>query len=169
MRPRELIEARSACREGRIDAERLRGIEDCSILTALELQKEAGIDVFTAGEYRRGNFMADFASSLDGMMPSESIMAPIRRGPNRELANEFRRSDGETVVLGLITTKEPQSESEDVLRRRIDEAAKYVPLENLALSTQCGFASTLLGNLISWDDMRRKLELVAKVARTVWD
>jgi len=68
----------------------------------------------------------------------------------------------------LITTKQPQLEPEDVLRRRIDEAAKYVPLENLALSTQCGFASVLLGNLISWDDMRRKLELVAKVARSVW-
>jgi 5-methyltetrahydropteroyltriglutamate--homocysteine methyltransferase len=75
---------------------------------------------------------------------------------------------GKTVVLGLITTKEPQIESEDLLRRRIDEAAKYVPLENLALSTQCGFASVLLGNLISRDDMRGKLELVAKVARRVW-
>jgi 5-methyltetrahydropteroyltriglutamate--homocysteine methyltransferase len=52
--------------------------------------------------------------------------------------------------------------------RRINEASKYVPLENLALSTQCGFASTLMGNLISWDDMRRKLELVVKVARKVW-
>jgi 5-methyltetrahydropteroyltriglutamate--homocysteine methyltransferase len=73
-----------------------------------------------------------------------------------------------TVVLGLITTKEPGLEPEDLLCRRIDAAAKYVPLENLALSTQCGFASTLLGNLISWDDMRRKLGLVAKVARSVW-
>jgi 5-methyltetrahydropteroyltriglutamate--homocysteine methyltransferase len=75
---------------------------------------------------------------------------------------------GKTVVLGLVTTKKPQLESEDLLRRRIDEATRYVPLENLALSTQCGFASTLLGNLISWDDMRRKLELVARVARKVW-
>ena len=75
---------------------------------------------------------------------------------------------GKTVVLGLITTKDAALESEDLLRRRIDEAAKYVPLENLALSTQCGFASTLLGNLISMDDMGRKLELVARVARRVW-
>jgi 5-methyltetrahydropteroyltriglutamate--homocysteine methyltransferase len=73
-----------------------------------------------------------------------------------------------TVVLGLITTKEARLESEELLSRRIDEASKYLPLDNLALSTQCGFASTLLGNLISWDDMRRKLELVAKVARKVW-
>jgi 5-methyltetrahydropteroyltriglutamate--homocysteine methyltransferase len=75
---------------------------------------------------------------------------------------------GITVVLGLITTKEARLEPEEILCRRIDEASKYVPLENLALSTQCGFASTLLGNLITWDDMRRKLALVAKVARRVW-
>jgi len=68
----------------------------------------------------------------------------------------------------LITTKEPALESEDELLRRIEQAEKYVAVENLALSTQCGFASVLLGNLISWDDMRRKLELVAKVARSVW-
>jgi 5-methyltetrahydropteroyltriglutamate--homocysteine methyltransferase len=67
LRPRELIEARTARREGRI-AEQLREIEDRAILTALELQKESGIDVFTDGEYRRGNFMPDFTSSLDGMV-----------------------------------------------------------------------------------------------------
>jgi 5-methyltetrahydropteroyltriglutamate--homocysteine methyltransferase len=72
------------------------------------------------------------------------------------------------VVLGLITTKEPQLESEDLLLRRIEEASQYVPLESLAISTQCGFASTAPGNLISWDDMCRKLELVANTARKVW-
>ena len=76
---------------------------------------------------------------------------------------------GKTVVLGLITTKEPTLESEDELVRRIEQAAKYVPMENLALSTQCGFASAASGNLISWDDMRRKLELVAKVAHGCGD
>jgi 5-methyltetrahydropteroyltriglutamate--homocysteine methyltransferase len=73
-----------------------------------------------------------------------------------------------TVVLGLITTKEPALESEDELLRRVEQASKYVPIEHLAVSTQCGFASAASGNLISWDDMRRKLELVAKVARGVW-
>jgi 5-methyltetrahydropteroyltriglutamate--homocysteine methyltransferase len=361
LRPPELIEARGAYREKRISSTQLHEIEDRSIRTALELQKSAGVDVFTDGEYRRGNFMADFTNTLDGMVPSETIMAPIWRGPNSQLASQFRRSDGETVVgaklrskapgvfaaeaaylkqhapgpfkvcvpsvvqfadskykpgvtdkvyltrramiqefssllgeevqilldcgtkyiqldgpsylthlmderrrqqlrdmgtdpdevldeviagdnaliqglrreadavvgihfcrgnnrsswsaegsyeiiaektfgtlqadrflmeydsdraggfeplrfvpkgktvvLGLITTKEPQLESEELVRRRIDEATQYVPLENLALSTQCGFASTLLGNLISWDDMRRKLELVANIARKVW-
>lgn len=361
LRPAELIQARAARKEGRITAEELQGVEDRAILKALDLQKAAGIDVFTDGEYRRGNFMADFTNSLDGMVPSEAIMAPIWRGPNRELAKQFRRGDeeavvgarlakrtptvfgaeaaflqrhapgpfkvcvpsvvqfadskfkpgvtdkayltrremvqefaallgqevqalidggaayvqldgpsylthlmdgrrreelrglgadpdeildeviagdnaiidgikrkadtrlgihfcrgnnrsswsaegsyeviaektfgalkadrflmeydsdraggfeplryvpkGKTVVLGLITTKEAPLEPEDLLVRRINEASKYVPLENLALSTQCGFASTLMGNLISWDDMRRKLELVVKVARKMW-
>jgi 5-methyltetrahydropteroyltriglutamate--homocysteine methyltransferase len=75
---------------------------------------------------------------------------------------------GKTVVLGLITTKEPTLESEDELLRRIDQAAKYVASENLAVSTQCGFASAASGNLITWDDMKRKLELVAGVAKRVW-
>ncbi|GAA3254580.1 cobalamin-independent methionine synthase II family protein [Nonomuraea helvata] len=76
---------------------------------------------------------------------------------------------GTTVVLGLVSSKIPGLESQDELRRRIDEAAKYVPLENLALSPQCGFASTARGNLLTVDDERRKLELVADTARKVWD
>ncbi len=75
---------------------------------------------------------------------------------------------GKSVVLGLITTKEPRLESEGELLRRIDQASKYVPTENLAVSTQCGFASAASGNLLSWDDMQRKLELVARIARKVW-
>jgi 5-methyltetrahydropteroyltriglutamate--homocysteine methyltransferase len=73
-----------------------------------------------------------------------------------------------TVVLGLVTSKHPQLESPDDLRRRIDEAAKYVPLEDLAISTQCGFASVETGNLLTMDDQWRKLALVADTARMVW-
>jgi 5-methyltetrahydropteroyltriglutamate--homocysteine methyltransferase len=72
------------------------------------------------------------------------------------------------VVLGLISSKEPALETVDELRRRIDEAAKYVPIESLAISPQCGFASTDLGNLLTWDEQRRKLELIAETARAVW-
>jgi 5-methyltetrahydropteroyltriglutamate--homocysteine methyltransferase len=75
---------------------------------------------------------------------------------------------GKTVVLGLITTKEPRLESAEELGRRIDEAASYIPLGNLAISPQCGFASVAAGNLISMDDQWRKLELVAATARKVW-
>jgi 5-methyltetrahydropteroyltriglutamate--homocysteine methyltransferase len=75
---------------------------------------------------------------------------------------------GKDVVLGLITTKEPWLEREDDVRRRIDQAARYVPLERLALSPQCGFASIAFGNLLSQDDQWRKLELVVRTARAVW-
>src|SRR5262245_12684977 len=75
---------------------------------------------------------------------------------------------GKNAVLGLITTKEPQLESQDALRRRIDEASRYLPLDNLAISPQCGFASVAAGNLISIDDQWRKLQLVADTAHRVW-
>src|SRR5436305_6072165 len=73
-----------------------------------------------------------------------------------------------SVVLGLVTTKKPRLESADELRHSIPEASRIVQLERLALSPQCGFASTMEGNRISFEDERRKLELVASVAREVW-
>jgi 5-methyltetrahydropteroyltriglutamate--homocysteine methyltransferase len=75
---------------------------------------------------------------------------------------------GKTVVLGLVSTKTPELESVDDLRRRIDQAAAYVPLENLAITTQCGFASTSSGNLLTVDEQRRKLELLVETAQKVW-
>ncbi len=73
-----------------------------------------------------------------------------------------------TAVLGLVTTKEPGLESRDDLLRRIDEASRYVPLDRLALSPQCGFASVAAGNLLSEEDQWRKLELVVETAKAVW-
>ena len=75
---------------------------------------------------------------------------------------------GPTVVLGLVTTKVSQLETRDDLLRRIDEAARYAPLEQLALSPQCGSASGSLGDLITVDDERRKLDLVVSMAGQVW-
>jgi 5-methyltetrahydropteroyltriglutamate--homocysteine methyltransferase len=359
LRPRELLEARAAYREGRLDREQLRAIEDGSILKALELQKEAGVQIFTDGEYRRDIFTADITEAVEGLVPGKTTVSFEWRGPGSELAKESKEGNlqfvvgaklrkkgrftpgeapflkqhapgpfkvctpaamqhavsryrpgvtdkfyptiydmlqdlavimrdevqalidegasyvqldapsystfydprrrelleqsgvdpatafdaaiaadnamiqniqrsadvvigihfcrgnkrsawgaegsyepiaekafgslkmdrylfefdseraggfeplrfvpkGKTVVLGLITTKEPRLEAEDELLRRIEEASKFVPLENLAVSTQCGFASAASGNLLSWDDMRRKLELVADTARKVW-
>jgi 5-methyltetrahydropteroyltriglutamate--homocysteine methyltransferase len=359
LRPRELLEARTAYREGRLDREQLRAIEDGSILKALELQKEAGVQIFTDGEYRRDIFTADITEAVEGLVPGKTTVSFEWRGPGSELAKESKEGNlqfvvgaklrkkgrftpgeapflkqhapgpfkvctpaamqhavsryrpgvtdkfyptiydmlqdlakimrdevqalidegasyiqldapsystfydprrrelleqsgvdaaaafdaaiaadnaliqgikrsadvvigihfcrgnkrsawgaegsyepiaekafgslkmdrylfefdteraggfeplrfvpkGKTVVLGLITTKEPRLESEDELLRRIEEASKFVPLENLAVSTQCGFASAASGNLLSWDDMRRKLELVANTAHKVW-
>ena len=359
LRPPELLEARAALREGRIDRQQARAIEDRAILTALELQKSAGVDIFTDGEYRRDIFTADLTQAVDGLVPGKTTVsfqwrgvgsdlateskegnlqfvvggklkrkgrltpdeapflkqhapgrfkvctpaamqhaisrykpgvtdkvystihdmlqdiaaimreevqalidegasyvqmdAPsystffdpsrrellrqsgvdtdaafdaaiaadnamiqgIERGPEVVTAIHFCRGNkrsawgaeggyepiaekafgtlrmdrflmefdsdraggfeplrfvpkGKIVVLGLVTTKFPQLESEDELLRRIEQASKYVPTECLAVSTQCGFASAASGNLISWDDMRRKLDLVVKVARRVW-
>lgn len=72
------------------------------------------------------------------------------------------------VVLGLVSTKTPGLESKDELKRRIEEASAYVPLERLALSPQCGFASTMEGNLLTEADQEAKLRLVAEAAREVW-
>jgi 5-methyltetrahydropteroyltriglutamate--homocysteine methyltransferase len=73
------------------------------------------------------------------------------------------------VVLGLVTTKKPRLETSAELRQRIEEAASFFPLAQLALCPQCGFASTMEGNRISPEDQRQKLELVASVARQVWE
>ena len=75
---------------------------------------------------------------------------------------------GKRVVLGLVTTKRPQLEDRDVLMRRIEEASRFVPVEQLALSPQCGFSSTVEGNALSLDQQADKLRLVVDVAEEVW-
>jgi 5-methyltetrahydropteroyltriglutamate--homocysteine methyltransferase len=75
---------------------------------------------------------------------------------------------GRVVVLGLVSTKGPELESLDTLRHRIDEASKFLPLDQLAISPQCGFASDVVGNLLGPDDQKRKLERVVETARAVW-
>ncbi len=75
---------------------------------------------------------------------------------------------GKVVVLGLVSTKVPGLETVDDLKSRIDRASKYLPLEQLAISPQCGFASDVVGNLISEDDQKRKLEVVVETARQMW-
>jgi 5-methyltetrahydropteroyltriglutamate--homocysteine methyltransferase len=125
----------------------------------------------------RGNFMSTFAASGDYEPVAEALLSEmdldayfleyddVRSGDFRPL--RFLQK-GKTAVLGLITTKVGQMEDHDMVKRRIDEAAQYVPLDQLALSPQCGFASTAEGNDISWDNQRRKLELVVQLAREVW-
>ena len=76
--------------------------------------------------------------------------------------------NGKKVVLGLVTSKRGQLETADSIKRRIEEASRIIPLENLALSPQCGFASVDVGNLITLDDQMSKLELVVKTAETIW-
>jgi 5-methyltetrahydropteroyltriglutamate--homocysteine methyltransferase len=75
---------------------------------------------------------------------------------------------GKTVVLGLVSTKRSELERKEDLLRRIDEAARFLPLEQLAVSPQCGFASTMEGNLLTEDEQWAKLQLVVDTARDVW-
>jgi 5-methyltetrahydropteroyltriglutamate--homocysteine methyltransferase len=75
---------------------------------------------------------------------------------------------GKKVVLGLVSTKRPQLEDKAALKRRVEEASRYVPLENLCLSPQCGFASSEVGNKLTVEDQKRKLELVVETAREIW-
>ena len=75
---------------------------------------------------------------------------------------------GKRVVLGLVTTKRGELESKDDLKRRIDEAAKYVPLDQLCLSPQCGFSSTVEGNVLTYDEQVAKLSLIVETAQEVW-
>jgi 5-methyltetrahydropteroyltriglutamate--homocysteine methyltransferase len=86
----------------------------------------------------------------------------------RALVRSRRCGSGKIAVLGLISTKVPELETIDGLKRRIDEAAKFLALDQLALSPQCGFASDAVGNRVNEDDQKRKLALVVETARQVW-
>ncbi len=117
--------------------------------------------------YTEGGYDA-IAERLFGQLDADEFLLEYdseRAGGFEPLRLVPRRK---SVVLGLITTKQPKLESQDDLRRRIDEASRFLPFENLALSTQCGFASVAAGNLLSLDDQWRKLELVVDTARKVW-
>ncbi len=109
---------------------------------------------------------AMFSTNVDGyFMEFDS-----ERAGGFEPLGVLRQGDAKDkkVVLGLVTTKQGGLEAKDALKRRIDEAAKFLPLERLCLSPQCGFSSTHHGNALSQDDQWRKLERVVEVAREVW-
>ncbi len=117
---------------------------------------------FAAGGYQDEVIEAMFSTNVDGYFMEydterAGTFAPLRLLPK-----------GKKVVLGLVTSKSGTLESKDDLKRRIDEAAKFVPLENLCLSPQCGFASTHHGNKLTTDEQWRKLERIVEVAREVW-
>jgi 5-methyltetrahydropteroyltriglutamate--homocysteine methyltransferase len=117
--------------------------------------------------YTEGGYHA-IAEKLFGMLDVDRFLLEYDSDRSGGFEPLCMVPGGKDVVLGLVTTKEPRLESQDDLLRRIDEAAKYMPLENLALSPQCGFASVAAGNLLTIDEQWRKLELVVETARKVW-
>jgi 5-methyltetrahydropteroyltriglutamate--homocysteine methyltransferase len=125
----------------------------------------------------RGNFKSTHAAAGNYEPVAEALLKEMDIDAyfmeyDDERSGDFRPlrylPKGKTVVLGLVTTKFGQLESKDALKRRIEEAAKYAPMEQLALSPQCGFSSTVHGNNIAVEDQRNKLRLVIETAREMW-
>ena len=117
---------------------------------------------FAAGAYQDKVIEAMFSTGVDAWFMEYDSARSGGFEPLRLLPKDKK------VVLGLVTTKTGALEKKDELKRRIDEAAKFVPLENLCLSPQCGFASTHHGNALAIDEQWKKLERVVEVAREVW-
>jgi 5-methyltetrahydropteroyltriglutamate--homocysteine methyltransferase len=138
-------------------------------------QKPAGMTL--AVHLCRGNFKSTHAAEGGYEPVAEALLSEMKVDAyfleyDDERSGDFRPlrflPKGKIVVLGLITTKLGALESKDAIKRRIDEAAKFVPLDQLALSPQCGFSSTYHGNDIQMSQQTAKLRLVVDVAREVW-
>jgi 5-methyltetrahydropteroyltriglutamate--homocysteine methyltransferase len=125
----------------------------------------------------RGNFKSTHAAAGNYEPVAEALLGEMNLDAyfmeyDDDRSGDFRPlrflKPGKVVVLGLVTTKFGQLESKDALKRRIAEAAQHAPIEQLALSPQCGFSSTVHGNNIAVEDQRRKLRLVVETAAEVW-
>ena len=154
----EAIRVDNACIEGArgdaADGGPLVAIHLCRGNNRSQWYAEGGYDPIAEKLFNRLNvdaFLLEYESERAG------TFEPLRFVPR-----------GKIVVLGLVSTKLPEMETADQLLRRIEETSKYVPMEQLALSPQCGFASNVEGNLLTEDQQWRKLELVVNTARKVW-
>jgi 5-methyltetrahydropteroyltriglutamate--homocysteine methyltransferase len=150
----EAIRADNACLEGVKREGVTLAIHLCRGNNRSHWYAEGGYDPIAEQLFNRLNvdvFLLEYESERAG------TFEPLRFVPK-----------GKGVVLGLVSSKVPELESPDVLARRIDEASKYVPMENLALSPQCGFASAMEGNLLTEEEQWSKLRLVVETARAVW-
>ena len=150
----EAIRADNACLEGAKRPGVILAIHLCRGNNRSQWYAEGGYDVIAEKLFGRLDvdvFLLEYESERAG------TFEPLRFVPR-----------GKTVVLGLVSSKLAELESADQLARRIDEASKYVPLEDLALSPQCGFASTMEGNLLTEEQQWQKLKLVVDTARKVW-
>ncbi|HEY7245595.1 MAG TPA: 5-methyltetrahydropteroyltriglutamate--homocysteine S-methyltransferase [Xanthobacteraceae bacterium] len=156
------------------DPHRLPHIYAGMINTALS---DLPADMTTAMHLCRGNFRSSFVASGGYEPVAETLFNEINVGAYF-MEYDTGRAGGfeplrlvpkdKTVVLGLVTSKSGNLEPKDEIKRRIDEAAKFAPLEQLCLSPQCGFASTEEGNLLAEDEQWAKLERIVDVAREVW-
>jgi 5-methyltetrahydropteroyltriglutamate--homocysteine methyltransferase len=150
----EAIRADNACLEGAERQGMLLAIHLCRGNNRSQWYAEGGYDAIAEklfGQLQVDAFLLEYESERAG------TFEPLRYVPR-----------GKTVVLGLVSSKLSEMESLDRLAKRVEEASKYVPLENLAISPQCGFASTMEGNLLSEEQQWKKLKLVVDTAKEVW-
>lgn len=150
----EAIRADNACLEGANRQGVILAMHLCRGNNRSQWYAEGGYDAIAEklfGQLHVDAFLLEYESERAGSF------APLRFVPR-----------GKTVVLGLVSSKLAEMEPQNHLAKRIDEASKYVPLEDLALSPQCGFASTMEGNLMNEDQQWQKLKLVVDTARKVW-
>ncbi len=144
-------------------------------INAAVKDKPAGMAITT--HMCRGNFRSSWAASGGYDFVAEALFSELdvdgfflEYDDERSGGFEPLRfvPKGKMVVLGLVTTKRPELESMDELKRRVDEAAKYVPLDQLCLSGQCGFSSTVEGNALTYDQQVAKLRLIVETAHSIW-
>jgi len=170
------------CDEHMRDAARARGDDPnelphryAKFINRVVAQKPAGMTL--AVHLCRGNFKSTWAAQGGYEPVAEALLTEMNVDAYFLEYDDARSGDfrplrflpkGKTVVLGLVTTKLGELEHKDDLKRRIDEAAKFAPFEQLALSPQCGFSSTVHGNNIAVEQQRAKLALVVETAREVW-
>ena len=170
------------CDEKMRDAAKARGDDPnelphryAKFVNRVVAKKPAGMTL--AVHLCRGNFKSHWAAAGGYEPVAEALLAEMKVDAyfleyDDERSGDFRPlrflPKDKIVVLGLVTTKVGKLESKDELKRRIDEAAKYVPMEQLCLSPQCGFSSTVEGNDIAVEAQRAKLKLVVETAREVW-
>jgi 5-methyltetrahydropteroyltriglutamate--homocysteine methyltransferase len=170
------------CDEHMRDAARARGDDPnelphryAKFINRVVAQKPAGMTL--AVHLCRGNFKSTWAAQGGYEPVAEALLREMNVDAYFLEYDDARSGDfrplrflpkGKTVVLGLVTTKLGELEHKDDLKRRIDEAAKFAPFEQLALSPQCGFSSTVHGNNIAVEQQRAKLALVVETAREVW-
>ncbi|MCA1669614.1 MAG: methionine synthase [Thermomicrobia bacterium] len=147
-------------------------------MAALDNRVLAGVEgVVSAIHICRGNYRSMFTGTQPYDAYAEALFGALHFDRYLLEYDDYRSGDfsalrfvppATTVVLGLVTTKRSELEDEETLMRRIEDAAKVIPIERLALSTQCGFASTMEGNAITEEAQRKKLALVVRVAERVW-
>jgi len=153
LRPERLLVAAREAKAGTLEPAAYRAVQDECISDIVAFQEEIGLQAVTDGELRRRSWSAGFIDAVDGFGLREGTLG-------------FRDESGD---LGLVSTKTPELESEEDIKRRIDEAANFIPLDRLGISPQCGFSSGGgRGQPITQDNTRSKIELLQRVARGVW-